>query len=66
MEVLEYIKENPIADYATLKIRSGVDNKFFDFNIKNMEDQVMLLDLLDKTSKSFYNLEKATNLLYKG
>jgi len=59
MEVLDYIKENPIADYATLKIRSGVDNKFFDFNIKNMEDQVMLLDLLDKTSKSFFNLEKA-------
>jgi len=59
MEIFKNIKENAIADYATLKIKSGVDNKFFDFNIKNMEDQVILLDLLDKTSKSFFNLEKS-------
>jgi hypothetical protein len=59
MEVLEYVKDDPIAEYATLKIRSGVDNKFFDYNIKNMEDQQMLEDLLDKTSKSFFDLEKA-------
>jgi len=51
--------DDPIVDYATLKIRSGIDNKFFDYNIKNLDDQEMLVHLLDKTSKSFYGLEKA-------
>lgn len=59
MEVLEYVKDDPIAEFATLKIRSGVDNKFFDYNIKNFDDQLMLNDLLDRTSKSFFNLEKS-------
>lgn len=51
--------ETPILDYALLKVRSGINNESFSVHIKNINDYTLLQDIVNKTGRSFYDLEKA-------
>lgn len=51
--------EAPILDYALLKVRSGINNESFNIQIKNINDYTLLQDIVNKTGRSFYGLEKA-------
>ena len=51
--------ETPILDYALLKVRSGINNESFNIQIKNINDYTLLQDIVNKTGKSFFGLEKA-------
>lgn len=50
---------NLITDYAINKIKSGINNKFFKFNIKDANDHEILYNLLEKTNMSIHGLEKS-------